>query len=527
MNERESTEGIPFGRYRIRKRLGTGGMGEVFLADQMGPIGPVRPVALKRMRPPLARDPDLARRFVQEMSIAARLNHPHIAVTHDFGEVDGVYFMAMEYIDGAPLDRVLEEGALPVPAALLVAQRVAAALAHAHERAPPVVHQDVSPQNIMVGTRGEVKLLDFGIAAAEAVTQASLRAKAPYAAPEQLMGQPPERRFDVWALGVVLYEMLTGRRPFAGPGAKAVLDQIKARSLPPVEVLNPAAAAISPLIRRALDPRPHRRWASAREFSDACTVLLARRESAAEQSLASRVPDERSVADDPNATGTAVPASGASPQLPQKRRDPSILLLILAVMLGSGAWLTLTRGTWFSADLAPMPPASADGLAHRSNTEADVDPARTQSASQQRAPTLGTATTAKRPTAKKAIKPRAASVGTRTAPRSRSWPSDPAAKQEKTQAGRAPGSAAAPPRRALGMLSVRSTPWARVEFDGVALGEGIIAERPVPVGRHRVRLIPGEGTYTPLTVGIRIEAGRVTRIFADFVTEQVRVRPPE
>ena len=233
MHRDAATEGIPFGRYRIRRRLGRGGMGEVFLADQLGPLGPLRPVALKRMRPALAHDAKIARRFLQEMGIAARLSHPYIAVTHDFGEVEGVYFMAMEYIEGAALDRILKGGALDVAPALLVAQRVAEALAHAHERVPPVVHQDVSPPNIMVGGDGQVKLVDFGIAAAEAATQDLLRVKAPYAAPEQLMGQAPERRFDLWALGVVLYEMLTGRRPFPGPKADDVLQQIEARAVLP------------------------------------------------------------------------------------------------------------------------------------------------------------------------------------------------------------------------------------------------------------------------------------------------------
>ncbi len=264
-------------------------MGEVFLADQLGPLGPVRSVALKRMRPSLVHDAQLARRFLQEMRIAARLHHPHVAETHDFGEVDGVYFLAMEYIEGASLDVVLADGALPLAPALLIAQRIAEALAHAHSQTPPVVHQDVSPANIMLGHDGQVKLLDFGIAATERATQALLRVKAPYAAPEQLLGRPPERRFDLWALGVVLYEMLTGQRPFAGPTAAEVLDEIGRRAVLPVEALAPQAAEVSPLIRQALDPIPARRWASARSFATACANLLAGGEARARSALIERI----------------------------------------------------------------------------------------------------------------------------------------------------------------------------------------------------------------------------------------------
>ena len=325
-------------------------MGEVFLADQLGPLGPVRPVALKRMRPALAHDQDLARRFLQEMGIAARLSHPNIAVTHDFGEVDGVYFMAMEYIDGAPLDRVLAAGALAVGPALLVAQRVAEALAHAHERSPPVVHQDVSPQNVMIGADGQIKLLDFGIAATEAAAQALLRAKAPYAAPEQLMGKAPERRFDLWALGVVLYEMLTGRRPFAGPTATDVLNQIQDRSVLPVEALAADTAAISPLIRRALDPVPERRWDSARAFAEACSVLLARQEDLAEKALIARIPAEQSRPQTVEATGTAAgiqpvetAETGEVADPPRWPRWPGQLAVVIAFMaaIAGGARIAL------------------------------------------------------------------------------------------------------------------------------------------------------------------------------------------
>ncbi|MEM7678764.1 MAG: serine/threonine-protein kinase, partial [Myxococcota bacterium] len=349
MHSPTATEGIPFGRYRIRRRLGMGGMGEVFLADQLGPLGPVRPVALKRMHPSLAHDPAYARRFLQEMAIAARLNHSNIAVTHDFGEIDGVYYMAMEYIDGASMDQVLDKGPIPIAAALLITRKIAEALAYAHERTPPVVHQDVSPHNIMLGTAGEVKLLDFGIAAAEAAAQDKLRVKAPYASPEQLRGLPPQRNFDLWALGIVLYEMLTGRRPFPGPAAKQVFAQIERRSLMPVEALVPSAAGASQLIRRALDLRGHRRWSSARAFAEACDLLLARREAEAQQILAARAKQSRpqpappSVDDWPS-TSTVSPNAAAKVDVPDIGTDDAI----------AEALVPRSYGRWLAAGFAAV-----------------------------------------------------------------------------------------------------------------------------------------------------------------------------
>ena len=582
-------------------------MGEVFLADQLGPLGPVRPVALKRMHPTLAHDAVLARRFLQEMGIAARLNHSHIAVTHDFGEVEGVYFMAMEYIEGASLDRIIADGPLAVPSALLVARCIAEALAHAHDRPAPVVHQDVSPHNVMLGTQGQIKLLDFGIAAAEAASQEFLRAKAPYAAPEQLMGHPPERRFDLWALGVVLYEMLAGQRPFAGPGATDVLAQIKGGGILPIERLQPRAADVSPLIRRALDPVPERRWSSARAFAQACTTLLAGREGSAAQALILRipaVPKHEADAGPPTATAAGVlevdtPITGDTDRGVSPWRT-WIWVLILLTGTGGSVWWASTAGppviygpstatrAWpsngsgrprptipaqkassLSAAItespSPAPHAAGPGAKPTAKTgRPKTGPAKTgrpkTGPAKTGRPKTGPAKTGRPKTGpaktgalkaqqRKALKSkpstrRANAVDAAATPEPGPQRSAQAQKilttqRSKTKASRSkkrpvaqppapdrPGKVSSPPaaETQLGMLSVRSTPWARVELDGVPLGEGIIAARPVTVGPHRVRLIPGEGAYSPRTVRVQIEPGRVTKIFADFDEDRVRVR---
>ncbi|MEO1334860.1 MAG: serine/threonine-protein kinase [Myxococcota bacterium] len=515
-----TTEGIPFGRYQIRHRLGSGGMGEVFLADQLGPLGPVRPVALKRMQPTLAHDPAHARRFLQEMAIAARLNHPNIAVTHDFGEIEGVYYMAMEYIEGASMDQALEKGPLPIAAALQVTRQIAEALAHAHDRSPPVVHQDVSPHNIMIGTGGEVKLLDFGIAAAEAAAQDKLRVKAPYAAPEQLRGLPPQRHFDLWALGVVLYEMLTGRRPFSGTTAHEVIKQIEQRALIPVEALVPSAAGASQLIRRALNPRPSRRWDSAQAFADACELLLARREASAQQTLATRAAQSRTgPVDDWHAqTSTVAPPlsdadadaakfDAADDIAPSSSRRYLRRWGMISLLAGTLLWLALVRV--FDPVLEAFRPTS------------------------QRVP-RPIATNPQPPVTRALLSKSATSSIDRkraqSRPEDRSDPDErprrprvPSKRRRQPSASVAPTPAASNPIQQPGMLSIRSTPWCRVELDGRSIGEGIIAARPIAAGEHVVRLVPGEGSYPTKSIRVRIFPGRVTKIFADFGRDRVQV----
>lgn len=275
--------GVPFGRYLIRRRLARGGMGEVFLADQLGPRGPVRPVALKRMLPRVARDPRASAMFLEEMATAAQLNHPNVATTYDFGEVDGVYFLAMEYVEGLSLRQLVESlGPLPVADALGIAAEIAAALDHAHNRrvpgggAEPVVHRDVSPHNVMVSAAGAVKLLDFGIARAEAAALGGrVEGKMAYAAPEQLAGSPADRRSDLWALGVVLYEILSGVVPFAAADPVGMLEATRSGHRVPLAARRPEAARVGPIVERAMAHDPDARWPTAEAFGASCRALAA------------------------------------------------------------------------------------------------------------------------------------------------------------------------------------------------------------------------------------------------------------
>jgi len=268
-NQKLDLEGLPYGRYLIRKRIARGGMGEVFLADQLGPTGQaIRPVALKRMLPRIARKPHAAKMFLEEMATAAQLNHPNIATTYDFGEVEGTYFFAMEYLQGLSLSQLLQAlGALPVPHTVHICLKVLEALNHAHQRktisgtVAPVVHRDVSPHNVMISTDGAVKLLDFGIARAETeVMGGRLEGKIAYAAPEQLQGGLVDRRSDLWAVGVMMYELLCGFRPYEMATIDEIIMMARQENFLHLENMRPEAGPLSAIITQSLRFEKDNRW---------------------------------------------------------------------------------------------------------------------------------------------------------------------------------------------------------------------------------------------------------------------------
>ena len=262
--------GRTLSHYRIVGLLGRGGMGEVYEAEDLR-LG--RRVALKVLPPGARGDATARARLEREARAASRLDHPNVGVVHEIGETeDGALFVAMALYDGQTLRDVIDEGPLDVGRATNLARQVAEGLRAAHGAG--VVHRDVKPSNIVVTTDGTAKVIDFGIATlagAERLTQtAAVTGSAHYMAPEQARGERADARADVWALGVVLYEMLAGRRPFDGAYAQAVLYQAAHEDPPAVRGLRPdTPEAVASVIDRCLKKEPSARYPDAEHLHDA------------------------------------------------------------------------------------------------------------------------------------------------------------------------------------------------------------------------------------------------------------------
>src|SRR5690349_16469110 len=250
------------GRYRIIALLGRGGMGEVYRATDLT-LG--QSVALKFLPEEAARNPRLLERFHGEVRVARLVSHPNVCRVFDIGEVDATPFISMEYVDGEDLSSLLTRiGRLPCDKALQAARQLCAGLAAAHDRG--VIHRDLKPQNIMMNKRGDVVIMDFGLAAiADQLSGAEVRNGTPaYMAPEQLKGAGVTHRSDIYALGLVMYELFTGKRPFEAKSVRQMLDLQEAAQLTSMSsVAADIDEAVEKAIRRCLDPDPAKRPNSA------------------------------------------------------------------------------------------------------------------------------------------------------------------------------------------------------------------------------------------------------------------------
>ncbi len=265
--------GQTLAHYKILEKVGEGGMGVLYRALD---IHLDRPVAIKVLHPEMVGDPERKRRFVLEAKAASALNHPNIVTIYDIDSAGGIDFIAMEFIDGVALSRRIESG-LAFEEAVDCARQIAAALAAAH--AAGIVHRDIKPANIMVTAAGHVKILDFGIAklteaAVVSESDATLTSggqtlegaivgTVSYMSPEQAEGKHVDARSDVFSFGVVLYEMLAGRRPFQGDSALATLTAILHHAPPPLQIPPP----LETVLNRCLEKDCRQRYSSALELA--------------------------------------------------------------------------------------------------------------------------------------------------------------------------------------------------------------------------------------------------------------------
>jgi eukaryotic-like serine/threonine-protein kinase len=284
---------VRFGKYLLMNRIASGGMAELFLAKQTGLKGFEKVVAIKRILPALTQDQEFVGMFINEAKLAALLSHQHIVQIFDLGSTEGFYYIAMEYVMGKDLRALTQRSqarSLPLTPghALLIASRICAGLDYAHRKKDlhgrdlHLVHRDVSPQNILISYEGEIKLVDFGIA--KAATQASetrtgtLKGKLSYMSPEQATGKPLDHRSDIFSLGIVLHELVTGQRLFSGNNEFAIIEQVRqAQIAPPSERNLDLPPEIDELVMKALAKNPADRFQQASDMELAIDHLIAAR----------------------------------------------------------------------------------------------------------------------------------------------------------------------------------------------------------------------------------------------------------
>ena len=278
--------GTQFSNYEIESLLATGGMAEVWRAKMKGVAGFEKRVVIKTMLTSLQNRPELVDMFVSEASLAARLSHPNIVDVFDFGQLEGRYFIAMSFVPGLTLRSVhrrmmVRRERMSAAAALHIARDVCEALQHVHELEDGsgelgLIHRDLSPDNIIVSTSGTAKLIDFGAARATARTPPSqlFVGRYRYAAPERIRHEGEDCRSDVYSAGIVLYECLTGVRPFNGSDAEVVKAVAAARGCDPRLKVPSLPANVAELVKKATAYDPRERFASARQLGAAIARAL-------------------------------------------------------------------------------------------------------------------------------------------------------------------------------------------------------------------------------------------------------------
>ncbi|GMU03720.1 hypothetical protein KH5H1_78430 [Corallococcus caeni] len=346
-----------FGKYLLLERINVGGMAEVFIAKAFGVEGFERILAIKKILPTMAEDDEFITMFIDEARISVQLNHANIVHIHELGKHEDTYFIAMEYVAGRDVRTLLEryrrrKEIMPTAQAVFIVSKMCEGLDYAHRKKDArgqdlhIIHRDVSPQNILVSYEGEVKIIDFGIAKAanrSQKTQAGiLKGKFGYMSPEQVRGMPIDRRSDIFAVGVLLYEMLTGEKLFVGESDFSTLEKVRNADIPLPREFNPnISAGLEKVVLKALarEPEDRYQWASDLQ-EDLMRFLLAgdaiysskhlsgfMKEAFAEDMLREAEKMERYASverpDQIEHSGVTVPPPVAAPRAPAQKKSPA------------------------------------------------------------------------------------------------------------------------------------------------------------------------------------------------------------
>jgi serine/threonine protein kinase len=275
--------GTYYGKYFLLEKLATGGMGEVFLARQQGPAGFEKILVVKKILNHLTENKEFVELFLGEARLAARMNHRNIVQVFELGEHDGTYFIAMEYVAGKSLREVIDAAQkrherIPPEIARSIAEQICDGASYAHNltditgRSLNIIHRDLNPQNVLLSFGGDVKVIDFGIAKSEISTVKTeagmIKGKFVYMSPEQSLAKELDKRSDVFAIGITLYEMLTGQNPFHKSNIVSTLEAIQRSEPQPPSEWDPSLAPFDPILAKALDKDRERRYADASEMQE-------------------------------------------------------------------------------------------------------------------------------------------------------------------------------------------------------------------------------------------------------------------
>ncbi len=499
-----------FGSYQVLQRLSQGGMGDVVLARKTGAHGFEKLFAVKTLRRELAADERYRRQFNDEARLVSRLLHPNIGQVFDYGEQDGVLYLVMEYVDGVALSKLLTtHGRLAPKTAVEVALLVARALHHAHRavgsdgRPMGVVHRDVSPQNIMLTSQGVPKLIDFGIALMRnresPETVDGVKGKVGYMSPEQLLGRRLDARTDIFSLGVVLHEMLTGRSLFSADNVAVTVTAIMQNDVaPPSAIVPEVPRELDAVVMKALARKPEERYPDADAFAAALVGLPVLTGGSIEAFAASVVPALRSTPSEPVSrprTETATRELEASDlsalpsgeQARPRRRAFGFAALALLVLVPAGAGLLYVGARQAAPSVVPT---SGDGVT--------VAPTQPEAALVElRSPTAHTPA----PESERATPPSQSTSPqekkSRTSRRGRERPGTPA-----------PAPSAPAVETALGAVSIVAEPYAQVRIDGGEAGVTPLLHQRIAVGRHVIEFVDPETGRVRESRVVLVEAGK-------------------